>query len=254
VYSTNLPEACHFITTHSKAGVVCVDSNKQLEKYLKEKMVDPNCQCPELRTIVMWDEVPRPDIIQKLAASNISVYSWDQFLDLGAAVTHEEIEKRHSMIKPGNCSTLIYTSGTTGPPKAVMISHDNLTWTVQKVVDQLGNLGHTDRFISYLPLSHIAAQMIDIHAPMNIGCCTYFAQLDALKGSLKHTLTDVRPTIFFGVPRVWEKFQEAMVELGRKNPAILQWLSAWAKGLGRGHSELAQYGAGGGAPCMYSCA
>lgn len=216
-------------------------------------MTDPHCQCADLKAIVMWDEIPDPNIVAKFDATKIAVYTWDQFLDLGAAVDDGEIDRRHGVIKPGNCSTLIYTSGTTGPPKAVMISHDNLTWTVQKVVDQLGNLGHTDRFISYLPLSHIAAQMIDIHAPMNIGCCTYFAQLDALKGSLKFTLTDVRPTIFFGVPRVWEKFQEAMVELGRNNPAVLQWLSTWAKGVGRNRSELAQYGAGGGAPCMYSC-
>ena len=134
-----------------------------------------------------------------------------------------------------------------------MISHDNFTWTVQKVVDSVGNLGHTDRFISYLPLSHVAAQMIDLHAPMNLGCCTYFAQPDALKGSLKHTMVDVRPTIFFGVPRVWEKFEEAMVAIGRQTTGIKKTLSTWAKDMGKKHCEMNQYGAGGGAPCTYSC-
>ena len=59
--------------------------------------------------------------------------------------------------------------------------------------------------ITYLPLSHIAAQMLDMHMPMKTGCHIYFAQPDALKGSLGATLKDVRPTVFFGVPRVWEK-------------------------------------------------
>lgn len=68
-----------------------------------------------------------------------------------------------------------------------------------------GYIDASDEIISYLPLSHIAAQMLDMHGPMATGCRIYFAQPDALKGSLGDTLRDVRPTIFFGVPRVWEK-------------------------------------------------
>jgi long-chain-fatty-acid--CoA ligase ACSBG len=135
-----------------------------------------------------------------------------------------------------------------------MISHDNVTWTTKNVFDTLSNVNHTDRIVSYLPLSHIAAQMIDLHGPMCVGCCTYFARPDALKGSIKATLCDVRPTIFFGVPRVWEKFQDAIVELGRKSSPILKTISGFAKGVGKSHCEMMQYGNGGGAPCFYGCA
>ena len=75
------------------------------------------------------------------------------------------------------------------------------------------DLNHTDRIISFLPLSHIAAQLIDIYVPMTVGGASYFAQPDALKGSLVTSIKDIKPTVFFGVPRVWEKIQEKMVQV-----------------------------------------
>lgn len=61
--------------------------------------------------------------------------------------------------KPGNCCTLVYTSGTTGPPKAVMLSHDNYTWTAKSCLQKFDlkpNAQQQERIISYLPLSHVA--------------------------------------------------------------------------------------------------
>jgi long-chain-fatty-acid--CoA ligase ACSBG len=52
---------------------------------------------------------------------------------------------------------------------------------------------------------------------------------------------------------VWEKFEEAMVAIGRETTGVKKMISTWAKDMGRQHSQLSQYGAGGGAPCMYSC-
>ncbi len=73
--------------------------------------------------------------------------------------------------RPGHSCTLIYTSGTTGNPKAVMATHDNITWTARSLFSIMppGSFGKTEEhFVSYLPLSHIAAQMIDIHLPIAI--------------------------------------------------------------------------------------
>ena len=95
------------------------------------------------------------------------VYSWAEFMTLGADVPDATVAARIADQKPGHCCTLIYTSGTTGNPKAVMISHDNALFATRANI-----VHHPDfvvgplRVVSFLPLSHIAAQIVDIHSPM----------------------------------------------------------------------------------------
>ena len=83
-----------------------------------------------------------------------------------------------------------------------MLSHDNLAWTADTAV-KIVSQTNTDTSLSYLPLSHIAEQMFTLHAPITSGARVYFAEsIDKMPDNLK----EVQPTVFFGVPRVWEKF------------------------------------------------
>ncbi|CAM9492674.1 unnamed protein product [Phaeothamnion confervicola] len=243
IYTTNLAEACRYISDHSEAEVVVVEGAKQLEKYL-----EISGELKHLKALVVYGE-PVPE----RAIAAVPIYSFEDFLELGKEVAMSSVEERLAMQKPGNCCTLIYTSGTTGPPKAVMISHDNITWTTRVMVAAFP-LDHTERIISYLPLSHIAAQILDMHAPLQLGIHVYFAQPDALRGSLARTLREVRPTVFFGVPRVWEKIFEKMQEIGKSTKGVKKRIATWAKSKGTEKSRLHQYGAGGGAPCGYGVA
>merc|ERR1712118_144007 len=102
---------------------------------------------------------------------------------------------------PGQCCSLIYTSGTTGNPKAVMISHDSCTWTAKVAFEDVFGLGREEHVVSYLPLSHIAAQLMDIISPMVNEVTVHFARPDALKGSLKGTLQECQPTVLLEVLR-----------------------------------------------------
>jgi long-chain-fatty-acid--CoA ligase ACSBG len=247
IYTSNIADACLYVTTHSKAEVLVVEDMKQAMKYAGK-----GAETPNLKAIVVYSEAIDAS---KVSQFNVPLYTFEDFLELGKDVPDADVEARQAKIQPGNCCTLIYTSGTTGPPKAVMISHDNITWTVKNLIDNfLPLLGAGERLVSYLPLSHIAGQMIDIHAPMFIGGCTYFAQPDALKGSLTTTLKDVKPTLFFGVPRVWEKIQEKMVAMGRETTGIKKTLSTWAKGCGADRTKRAQFGGDGGTSFGYGCA
>ena len=82
--------------------------------------------------------------------------------------------------------------------------------------------------------------------------CSYISYPTPLMSSFSSP--DVRPTLFFGVPRVWEKMHEKMVQVGRSGNIIKKVIASWAMGIGTEHSRRAQYGQDGCAPWGYSCA
>ena len=100
-----------------------------------------------------------------------------------------------------------------------MLSHDNIHYAAQYFIQSL-NLKN-ERIISYLPLSHIAAQMLDCFIPLINGSTVYFAQPDAMKGSLGTTIAEVKPTLFFAVPRVWEKMENKLENLKKSGGLIV---------------------------------
>ncbi|MCH9687996.1 MAG: AMP-binding protein, partial [Deltaproteobacteria bacterium] len=86
-----------------------------------------------------------------------------------------------------------------------------------------------DRMISYLPLSHIAEQIVSLHGPVVHGACTSFAEsIEALGDNLR----EVRPTIFLAVPRVWEKIQAKMQAAAANNSGLKKKIGTWARGIG----------------------
>nr|XP_034973813.1 long-chain-fatty-acid--CoA ligase ACSBG2 isoform X1 [Zootoca vivipara] len=222
IYTTNSPEACQYVAENCGANIIVVENDRQLQKILEVKK-----QLPLLKAIIQYGE----ELKEKMP----NLYTWSEFMALGASISDDQLDKIIMSQKPNQCCTLIYTSGTTGQPKGVMLSHDNITWTARAGGDYVGLSKATERqevVVSYLPLSHVAAQMIDIWLPITFGVNTCFAQPDALKGTLVDTLKEVRPTAFLGVPRVWEKMQERMKAAGLKFSALKKRIATWAKVVG----------------------
>lgn len=117
-----------------------------------------------------------------------------------------------------------------GNPKGVMISHDSLSWCAKSMSKHLPDLQYgNETLISYLPLSHIAAQAIDIMMALSVGCTVYFADKDALKGTLINTLHEAKPTRFVAVPRVYEKIHEKMMTIATQTTGLKKALATWAK-------------------------
>jgi long-subunit acyl-CoA synthetase (AMP-forming) len=220
IYTTSSPEQCEYIANHCDAVAAFVENQEQLAKFLAIR-----ANLPNLKALVLMQG----------ESNTQGVYSWTKFLELGLNTSEAELDKRIAAQSPDAMATLIYTSGTTGTPKAVMLSHDNLTWTAQTAVGLIG-CTHEDQGISYLPLSHIAEQVASLHGPMAFGASVSFAEsMDKLGESLR----EVRPNYFLAVPRVWEKIQEKIMAAGAKNPPLKKKIAAWARrqGLAGGYAE-----------------
>ena len=159
------PEACQYVAHNCRANVIVVEDNKQLEKILAVRN-----ELPHLKAIIQYTGVPhiKEQTFEEGFDHPKLVYSWKEFMDLGSAysdVLQKELDDRLKRIAVNQCCALIYTSGTTGQPKGAMMSHDNLTWTARISIDFL-EAHSNDIFLSYLPLSHSAAQMMDVWMPM----------------------------------------------------------------------------------------
>lgn len=210
IYTTNAPEQCRYIAAHSEANIAVVEDAEQLAKF--KQIRD---QLPDLKAIVLMNGTD-PDG---------QVHAWEDLPQLAEQTPAADLEARIAAQSPDDCCTLIYTSGTTGDPKGVMITHDNIVWTTQQVVASVA-VGQTDQIISYLPLSHIAEQVVSLHVPLLTGSTAWFAEsLDQLGDNLR----EVRPTMFVGVPRVWEKIQAKMMAAGAQNSALKKKIAAWAR-------------------------
>jgi long-chain acyl-CoA synthetase len=134
-------------------------------------------------------------------------------------------------VEPGDLATLIYTSGTTGEPKGVMLTHGNIASNQNLAAAEFA-FNSSDACISFLPLSHITARALDY---IMYGCgaqVAYCSQFDKLPEAMKA----VRPTVFVGVPRVYEKIRQA-VELKSSASPVKKRILAWALGVGARHAE-----------------
>ncbi|KAN0030406.1 hypothetical protein ACTA71_010171 [Dictyostelium dimigraforme] len=255
VYTTSSPSQCEYFAAHSDAQIVFCEDVSQLNKYISIRDKLPN-----IKACVIMDPVPgqidesepsssgkESETTNAAAASSSKsttvtpatmahryqgfVYTWEQFMALGKNIEDSELDKHSKLIKPNDLATLIYTSGTTSLPKGVMLTHTNVLWTVHTIGYEVVNVEapHTERIISYLPLSHIAEQIVSLYAPIVFGFPVSFAEKTALSGTLLDTLQEVRPTIFFGVPRVWEKIQVKIQSLLAQKGGIGKKIVSWAQ-------------------------
>jgi len=184
--------------------------------------------------------------------------------NFGAPVEGDDnLDARMAAQQPGECCAYIYTSGTTGDPKAVMITHDNIIFEAKNAVDQIdrsrggtGMLKAGDRILSYLPLSHVAGMMVDIICPqvMLEPTTIYFARAYDLKiGTIGDRLRAVKPTVFLGVPRVWEKIQEKIVATAAAQPAgaVMTCVKNSGKAKNLAHQYNCQMGGNGSYNCCH---
>ncbi len=226
IYTTNSPHECKYIIEHAETKVALVENEHQWQKIAQVRG-----DVASLERIVTMRGAQIDDEM---------TLDWDSFMALGDQVEESVIDARMDALEDDQLATLIYTSGTTGPPKGVMLSHKNLARTAANARD-LFNITPSDRAVSYLPLSHIAEQLLTVHGPPTSSYAIYFAQFppqDHLVGNLQ----EAQPTLIFGVPRIWEKFQAGIAANLSQATGAKAKLVEWAQNVGRQVTELRNRG------------
>jgi long-chain acyl-CoA synthetase len=229
VYQTNSASQVEYIADHSEARVIFVDGEEQLRKVEKVRSELPNL----LHAVTMDDY---PESADGFVVSMPRLRERGRAHDDGHAGAYEE---RWQAAGPEDVATIVYTSGTTGPPKGAMLTHDNIVWTGDSLIRVFQEQMGSGRRLSYLPLSHIAERMTSEMAQCYIGCEVWFAEsLDTVAQDLQAC----RPTVFFAVPRVWEKFYAGIMAKLAEQPAETRQMAEGAIEVSKAVVEMRQEG------------
>lgn len=194
---------------------------KQMEKIRVVKD-----QLPHLKAVIQT----QPPYAQFMNKAD-GYWRWDELETMSTDEVEDEYKQRLAKVAANECCCLVYTSGTVGKAKGVMLSHDNINYDINRFINRFQYQQGNERIVSYLPLSHVAAQMAELFFPLAIAATVHFADKDAMKGTLVQTLTKARPTFFLGVPRVFEKIQEKMMSVAAQSGALKKVVGSWAKGV-----------------------
>ena len=208
VYATSSSGQVAHILANSGARACVVEDGHQLAKILLKRD-----ELPQLEWVVVLGGLDGVD--------DPFVRSMDDLRHDGAKVLLDDPDRftaEADAVEADALATLVYTSGTTGPPKGAMITHANVMATLRSLTSII-QLSPDDRFLSFLPLSHITERCVSHFGQIVSGGETWFARSLT---TVPQDLRDCRPTLFFAVPRVWEKFQESITSRVEESPAPLK--------------------------------
>jgi len=223
IYPTLPPEHIGELLRDSNARVVVVSTRVMYDKIaaIRSETV--------LEHVVMMDAVG-------VLTDAVMFSMLAQSLDARSVEHDAEFDALAASVQPEDLATLIYTSGTTGEPKGVTLTHGNLASNTSYATRDFA-FGPQDTSVSYLPLSHITARALDYAMYFFGAQVAYCSQFENLIVALKQ----VRPTVFVGVPRVYEKIRQGVEQKSAVSPLKARIL-AWAVRQGAGYKELIQDG------------
>ena len=221
VYTTDSAKQVEYLCQDSRTRVFVAENEEQLDKILEVRE-----RLPDLVKIVVLDMEGLRDFQDDM------VISIEELYQLGETYQKEHPdfwEEQIALSKPEDLAILIYTSGTTGPPKGAMISHRNLMFQISNLTPII-DFGPEDEQLSFLPLCHVAERSFSVFLPLFAGSVVNFVEG---ADTVPENIREVSPTVFFAVPRIWEKFYSA-ITLQLKEATGLQQL-AYKLAIGAGY-------------------
>lgn len=227
IYTTNSWKQVKYILDHSECKVLFAENEEQVDKWLAMKD-----ELPLLEYIIYWDKKG----LSRLEEPQLLFY--DDFLANGKKSFQQNPDLHLSRIKgvdPEDIALLVYTSGTTGKPKGAMLTGKNLLWVANNLKqDGKGFINDKDRTMSFLPLCHIFERMFSVYLPIAMGYVINFAEST---DTIAQNIREIRPSVGYAVPRVWEKFQSSMMIKMADAPWLNRKLFEMAIAVGSSYTE-----------------
>ncbi len=200
IYNTSAPEQIEYLFSSADNRVVLCDE----------------AFAPRVRTAARGTAVEHVVCVDGRAEGTLSLE--ELVAKRRGAFDAAAFEARWKEVDDSDVATLIYTSGTTGPPKGVELTHANVLAELEALLPAVERLGAEDRVVSFLPAAHVADRMLSHYLAMATGL-----QITSLADprKLAQAIVEARPTLFGGVPRVWEKIMAGLQSAGITDPAAL---------------------------------
>ena len=225
VYPTSPAAEVKYVVAHSQASVVVCQDQEQVDKIL-----EVGAELPLVRHVIV------ADMRGLRHYADPRLLSFEEVERRGA-----EHERAHPALfdalvdatSPDEVAFLIYTSGTTGSPKGAMITHRNVLAQARAAAAATG-IRAGDAVVSYLPLCHVAEQIFSVFLPLQLGMQVNFAE--SIR-SIQDDLREIAPSVFLGVPRIWEKLQASIIVKMQEAAPWRRALFGWALAVGRRHAE-----------------
>ncbi len=192
LHTTFSPKAIRVVLDHSEAKILIVSNSDLLHKTLLEKS-----KLKYLEKIIFFQ---KPTLAEKENLDG-KIFNWETIISRNRKNTFKKI-----YLESDDVCTIIYTSGTTGVPKGVIITHKNFLSNIESVTSVIP-VKENDIFLSFLPLSHVLERMAGYYSPLFSGATIAYAE--NIK-QLPINLKEIKPTVLIAVPRIFEKFYDAV--------------------------------------------
>lgn len=176
----------------------------------------------QFRALVVLDEATATADV----STKVNVMTGHELVTYGARTTDEasttpSIESLVSSVRPDQCCVLAFEYDAVGRIRAAELSHDNVLFTAAALVRSFG-LGPRDRLVAYLPLHHVAAQVLELYVPLIAGLSVVCAA--TFPRPLVRVVRDHKPTVFFATPATWAQFRQQVYRAkGDVNAAMYRW-------------------------------